>query len=726
MADGIKEQLGPLFWERLNMSSNAYAPCPCGSGKKIKFCCGDLASDIERISQMIEGDQRVAALRLIDQLLAKHPDRVALLDIKVAIAIELGQLEDASNAVDAILKTQSNHESALLRKAQIESLQGNVMNGVVMLQKGIQACDGNVPLATLDAYLSVGQALWHAGHIIAARAHLNTHFFIQSKPNDPRGLSAIIEMNHSGGLPLLIKDDLHLVNGPADVEWKDDFNDAVGLAGKLKWRKAVEAFEKLLSKSDNAPEVVFNLSIIKGWLADSHGFVEGLRQYSTMDVDEEKAVESLCIASLLDHGHEEDMIDRIQRTYQLTDADALVEHLSDNPNVRRLPTENAPADENSAPPVAQYTLLDRPMPEASDELTDKDIPEVLGLFSVFGKETDQAPRLVFVTTSTEDLESYYQQLDNVAGDFIGEPEDQVVGKLDRIYNAMAPRWQMPEGVSAKQQYQLIQQQLSESITKIWPTIPQRILGGKSPEEVAKDSGSKVPLLAAVLILETTSLASSAPDAIAKLREKLSLESPTSIDATADDFNAWDLPLSRLPRLEMDKASDKDLVQLYRRTKIAGVGNLMAHVLKEFVKRPSLEDSMSLMEAYSELVQAIENPDETLTVIEEARQATEGEEHSRPMWDIAAINVYLEIGEAEKVMKLMEGLQRDFPNDRNVSQAIHQVLSTHGIFNMAPGGVPADGGEDPALQTASASGEIWTPGQENSGSDQEDKPAIWTP
>ena len=30
------------------MAINPYALCPCGSGKKIKFCCGDLAGEMER------------------------------------------------------------------------------------------------------------------------------------------------------------------------------------------------------------------------------------------------------------------------------------------------------------------------------------------------------------------------------------------------------------------------------------------------------------------------------------------------------------------------------------------------------------------------------------------------------------------------------------------------------------------------------------------------------
>ena len=51
------------------MTTDLYAKCPCGSGKKIKFCCKDIIADIERIERMIQGEQRTAALDKINKLL---------------------------------------------------------------------------------------------------------------------------------------------------------------------------------------------------------------------------------------------------------------------------------------------------------------------------------------------------------------------------------------------------------------------------------------------------------------------------------------------------------------------------------------------------------------------------------------------------------------------------------------------------------------------------------
>ena len=50
------------------MPIDAYSPCPCGSGKKIKFCCKDLLGDLQKIERMLEGEQYMACLAHIERL----------------------------------------------------------------------------------------------------------------------------------------------------------------------------------------------------------------------------------------------------------------------------------------------------------------------------------------------------------------------------------------------------------------------------------------------------------------------------------------------------------------------------------------------------------------------------------------------------------------------------------------------------------------------------------
>ena len=56
------------------MSVESYQPCPCGSGKKLKFCCGNVFHEMQKIERQLENDQTVMGLQGLDRVLQAHPD----------------------------------------------------------------------------------------------------------------------------------------------------------------------------------------------------------------------------------------------------------------------------------------------------------------------------------------------------------------------------------------------------------------------------------------------------------------------------------------------------------------------------------------------------------------------------------------------------------------------------------------------------------------------------
>ena len=43
------------------MSYDPYADCPCGSGKKIKFCCQDVIPEMQKVARLRENQPKRAA-----------------------------------------------------------------------------------------------------------------------------------------------------------------------------------------------------------------------------------------------------------------------------------------------------------------------------------------------------------------------------------------------------------------------------------------------------------------------------------------------------------------------------------------------------------------------------------------------------------------------------------------------------------------------------------------
>ena len=116
------------------MAIDPYSPCPCGSGKKLKFCCADLAADIEKITKLVAGEQPHAALKHVETLLAKQPDRASLLDIKAMIELSLNDLDAAQKTLEHFLKVAPENAAAHAQWALLAASQGDVAAAVSRLQ----------------------------------------------------------------------------------------------------------------------------------------------------------------------------------------------------------------------------------------------------------------------------------------------------------------------------------------------------------------------------------------------------------------------------------------------------------------------------------------------------------------------------------------------------------------------------------------------------------------
>src|SRR5262245_49840541 len=94
------------------MAVDPYALCPCGSGKKLKFCCSDLVGEIEKIHRMTEGEQPRAALRHVEQTLATHPGRASLLDLKATLELSLDEIDSARDTVTKFVAANPDSPTA--------------------------------------------------------------------------------------------------------------------------------------------------------------------------------------------------------------------------------------------------------------------------------------------------------------------------------------------------------------------------------------------------------------------------------------------------------------------------------------------------------------------------------------------------------------------------------------------------------------------------------------
>ncbi len=235
------------------MSVDHYAVCPCGSGKKLKFCCSDLVGEIEKIHRMIEGEQPRAALRHVEQTLANHRGRASLLDLKATLELSLDEIEAARNTITEFVAANPDSPTAYACQALLLAELHESRPAIESLQKALALVEREMPLRVYEALGAVGAALLEAGHILAAQAHLWLHAALAPQ-EDTRAREVLVALNHYSGLPLLLCDQLHFRPWPQDAPWKDEATKASQLADRGKWQPAVAAIDRLGAEVRRRPD----------------------------------------------------------------------------------------------------------------------------------------------------------------------------------------------------------------------------------------------------------------------------------------------------------------------------------------------------------------------------------------------------------------------------------------------------------------------------------------
>lgn len=135
------------------MTIDSYAPCPCGSGKKIKFCkCIDQPHEYEKIARLLEGGQELAALERVNQLLSKTPNTAWLLAIKGEVSLSLNELDSFRETAQRFLKLKPDNPLALTMCA-ISTLLGQepIENATRLLLDGLAESREGLPGLAMSA-----------------------------------------------------------------------------------------------------------------------------------------------------------------------------------------------------------------------------------------------------------------------------------------------------------------------------------------------------------------------------------------------------------------------------------------------------------------------------------------------------------------------------------------------------------------------------------------------
>ena len=704
------------------MAIDAYSPCPGGTGKKIKFCCPDMLSELEKIDRMIEGEQYLACIQHIDQLEEKGRYRACLMATKSELLRVANQPEAVPAYVAAFVERFPQNPTAWAESALLTAVSEGGPAGMARLQKAIALCDGKIQGRVYDPAAVVANVLVEEGHWLAGRALLQ--LLNRFDPEDREILDRLIQLLGSSEIPLLLRSDPPMLTCPADAPWRSKFEAAVAPLRKAQWQETADRLAALAAEVTDAPVVWNNLALLRCWLADDAGACQALEKFAALPVALEDAVEAQATAMFLTESPLGDDIEIVRWSWPVREPDRLQEALLSDRQVTPVPIDAShwPVTE-SPPPRMGGMLLDRPALAADEAFSLDNMPSLVGQLLLFGRQTDRPARLEIVSLMKTQAEQAKRHLRQIGGDALeAEPEETLMGKASASHQAIAHRWVPPRGAARAAVDALLIQDFRDSLLNRWPDRPLGVLGGRSPRQAADDPAARVKVLAAILVVQQWVGRSPAEFDFNELRVP-----PRPAHAgpyRAQPGEVHSLPLVRLARVEVEKLSDDDLVMAFRRSAAYHVWDAVPKFARAIVDRPVFARRPEHAEAYRLLAQSATTAEEGIASIEEGRREALANGQSCAAWDLMELSFRFAHGDLEPAMQLMQHIQSRHVDEPGVAQTLTQLLINVGLLNpdgtrpAVPRG-PAPEAPPPAAEPS----KLWTPGSESAGGSGG---KLWTP
>ena len=727
------------------MTIDTYAPCPGGTGKKIKFCCSDLVGDLDQLDTLIGGDQLTAALDQVKRLGEKHPGRACLLATRTKLELASKQFGAATETSRQFLEAFPSNPLALGQAAMCDALGNRMQEAAVRFDRAREAATGEAEGATPELVriaATLVQAAGQLGHVGFAQGLVDWVVDRQLGSEEERRLLAAIV--GSSGVPPALRTRMPLVELAGESPWRFEFEAALAHARAWRLSKALSTFRSLKGVAGESVELFTNIAILCEMLARPFEAAEAwLHVAALRGTPADDAVEAVGRAIALETEADPDRSPLVAIT---TRSAALavpageagttaLELLEDK--IRHAGTCDASAfdratwvSRNAAPPRSVWRVYDSP--------PDGRPARLLASLLIFGRQTDREPEAV-LQGFAPDVELAVPPMEGLLGCTFAAgaeaaslpastPTNWLLGAQFRIQ----PPTERPRPPAAGEESEvdrLLEDQRRAvwgRFLEVWPDTPLPELLGKTPREAVRDPRSARRVEALVGEGEATARRRDASEAWTALRGRLGLPEPAQIESTEP---LGTVPPLRWHRLEMSKLPLDQLRGLLVTAMDAGFDRAAERAAEALATRPDAAPE-DRWEALGLLEDRATSSVRKLEIIAELRRLAAALKANDGMLDVAELRARMQRGEESETVRLLDHLRRDHGRDQQVLQALAEVLMEAGVdlsalagrASPAPGGaVPPGGSAAPVAEP----GKIWTPGGEQGGPGGEKK-VIWTP
>ncbi|MCA8995924.1 MAG: hypothetical protein KDA80_03035 [Planctomycetaceae bacterium] len=482
-----------------------YAPCPCGSGKKVKFCCQAILPEMEKIQRLQENNQPRMAIQLIDKLREKHPENGWLVTQRAMALLNERRLEEARDDLVAFLRKCPDHplSNALLAVVMID------LEPISKCMKVIHRAFLKSMMAEpqLCAFLAeaVANYFLDSGQDMAARQHMAMVLRLGDDQQRQEMIMAMLELDADGDVPYPLRGGHPLPEYAPAEDQASNLRKAQRLYLHGCFAEAADLLEKIAAQDPDSASLQHMIGLMRAWGGEDGQASIALHKAAQLYADQKMAVDVETLAQLLDKREKGNLVAARIRKYNVEGLSRLLTRLDNEDRLCRM------ADvDNQTGVAAVYDILDRPLPPENElsELTMEQTPRSIGKVTLFDG-IDENPRQQAMITALEGdrLNSAVELFEKAAGELATaaerdeETEDPVVGWYSRDELALTESAFFPPKTPGAVRRRLRKEFVRRCVDETWLKTPQDALQGKTPEEAIGVESLHVPLAAAIRVFD---------------------------------------------------------------------------------------------------------------------------------------------------------------------------------------------------------------------------------
>jgi tetratricopeptide (TPR) repeat protein len=562
------------------MDIDQYAFCPCGSGKKFKWCCQNIYGDIERAYQQLEQGQQEVGLRIMNEVVKTHAANPEAWGQLAQIQFALGNTAEAEKALEKAFAINPNYPFGLLLQARLRSDEGEFTGALILARKAAEAYHPESLEHVAQVYALIFQLERRRNRPLAAHAALR--ILIRCQPGDQELRDALNALfGPESPLPecaravYTFQSPAAFVSGDRRAAW----NKLLGEIDSPRLHSLATAFEQLTSQDPNDAAAWYNLAVVQAWLGENRKALDALDKYLPLENNDDLVARAGALAEVLRCGKGmENECDYKQYAveYKLNEMEPMAKLLQewhDNGRLLVTPTEEENVLAGMLLEADAPTIITTGQPPENRRLAGYLV--LSGNFMrIWGPLEDAINRL------REEIRTRVQLTVTE-----GPVQIATANFPDVVIEALL----FPgPGVTPEQAQQRVIENAQKHFEEVWIHRPRRTLAGNTPLDAAGHPLLRKKLLGVVKFMEDCAARGIlAGYDFGRLRHKLGLgaapalaaqPAASSVDVTA--MNAGELAAVSLPGL-----SEEQLEKAFHAAQKLDASEVATRFVKELIARP---------------------------------------------------------------------------------------------------------------------------------------------